>query len=131
MQKYKSGEDTSRPLHHRPRSRYGEGRQLWFRVAFTEKNDVDTLILGCTHFPHLHDIIQDIMGENVALISSGAELAKFAVTELTKENALCDRQQEGRRELYCTDSVELFTETAATFLGKDNHAQIAKCTLKT
>ena len=100
-------------------------------LEIMKKNDVDTLILGCTHFPHLHDIIQDIMGENVALISSGAELAKFAVTELTKEKALCDRQQEGRRELYCTDSVELFTETAATFLGKDNHAQIAKCTLKT
>ncbi len=96
-----------------------------------KKNDVDTLILGCTHFPHLHDVIQDIMGDGVKLISSGAELAKFAADALKKDNAFCDRQTEGKRELFCTDSVELFTETAATFLGKDNHAQIAKCTLKT
>ena len=95
------------------------------------KNKVDTLILGCTHFPHLHDIIQDIMGNDVRLISSGAELAKFAVDALKKNDALCERKDEGIRELFCTDSVELFTETASTFLGKDNNAKISKCALKT
>ena len=100
-------------------------------LEIMKKNEVDTLILGCTHFPHLHDIIQDVMGDGVKLISSGAELAKFAADALTAENALSDRQTEGTRELFCTDSVELFTETAATFLGKDNHAHIAKCILKT
>ena len=100
-------------------------------LEIMKKNEVDTLILGCTHFPHLHDIIQDTMGSDVKLISSGAELARFAVDALTRDNALSDRQTEGQRKLYCTDSVELFTETAATFLGKDNNAQIAKCILKT
>ena len=100
-------------------------------LEIMKKNEVDTLILGCTHFPHLHDIIQDIMGEDVTLISSGAELAKFAVNALKEDDALCDRTEEGTRKLFCTDSVELFTETAASFLGKDNNAKIAQCLLKT
>ena len=100
-------------------------------LEIMKKNDVDTLILGCTHFPHLHDIIQDIMGENVRLISSGAELAKFAARTLKENNALSDRQTDGERELFCTDSVELFTENTEVFLGKDTKASISKCTLKT
>lgn len=34
---------------------------------------IDTLILGCTHYPLLRPIIQNVMGENVQLIDSGAE----------------------------------------------------------
>ena len=36
-----------------------------------KKEDIDTLILGCTHYPLLKDIISDIMGDDVTLISSG------------------------------------------------------------
>ena len=38
-----------------------------------KKEDIDTLILGCTHYPLLKDIISDIMGDDVTLISSGEE----------------------------------------------------------
>ncbi len=99
-------------------------------LEIMKKNEVDTLILGCTHFPHLSEIIGDIMGEGVTLISSGAELAKFALFELSRLDLFSSRHEIGTRELYCTDSVELFTENAATFLGKDNMAIINKCTLK-
>ena len=100
-------------------------------LEIMKKNGVDTLILGCTHFPHLSGIIGDIMGKDVTLISSGAELAKFAARALKEEDALCSREGEGSRELYCTDSVELFTENTEVFLGKDTKASIKKCTLKT
>ena len=92
---------------------------------------VDTLILGCTHFPHLSEIIQDIMGDDVKLISSGAELAKFAVDKLLENGDSNNSGKPGIRKLYCTVSVELFTENTDTFLGKDNNAQISKCVLKT
>ncbi|MBR1749650.1 MAG: glutamate racemase [Ruminococcus sp.] len=100
-------------------------------LEIMKKDNVDTLILGCTHFPHLSEIIQDIMGDSVKLISSGAELAKFAVDKLLENGDENDSGKEGIRELYCTDSVELFTENTDTFLGKDNNARISKCILKT
>ena len=42
------------------------------------KAGVDTLILGCTHYPVIREIIADYMGPEVQLISSGAEAAKYA-----------------------------------------------------
>lgn len=93
------------------------------------KENVDTLILGCTHYPMLKEIIGGIMGEKVKLISSGAEVAKYAQKILTYNDALSDREEAGTLELYCTDSVELFSENAETFLGKNKNIKISKCSL--
>ncbi|MDK6687797.1 aspartate/glutamate racemase family protein, partial [Aerococcus sp. UMB8623] len=48
-------------------------------LADLRKKDLDTLILGCTHFPLLEQTIQHVMGKEVTLIDSGAE----AVSELS------------------------------------------------
>lgn len=99
-------------------------------LEIMKKENVDTLILGCTHYPHLSGLISDIMGQGVTLISSGAELAKYALNTLSYKDALCDRQQEGSLELYCTDSEELFRENVEKLMDKNLNAKISKCSLK-
>lgn len=94
------------------------------------KNEgVDTLILGCTHYPLLHDIIADIMGPSVTLISSGAEAGRYAVTVLSENGLLADSGSDGDIELYCTDSVKLFSENVSTFLGESFCGSISQCSL--
>lgn len=84
-----------------------------------KEKGVDTLILGCTHYPLLTDIISDIMGAEVRLISSGGEAAKYAKKLLT-ESGLCSQKNEaGKIRLCCTDSAELFRESAGHFLDLD------------
>lgn len=90
---------------------------------------VDTLIMGCTHYPMIRDIIADIMGDGVTLISPGEETAKYAKKVLTKTDSLTDRDKHGKLELYCTDSVQLFSENVKSFLGENNNAEIFKCKL--
>ncbi len=90
---------------------------------------VDTLILGCTHYPLLTDIISDIMGEGVSLISSGGEAGKFAMQVLKEKDLLSDRTEKGKIELYCTDSAELFEENAQHFLSGLDGITIKSCSL--
>ncbi|MBQ8107355.1 MAG: glutamate racemase [Ruminococcus sp.] len=95
-----------------------------------KREQVDTLILGCTHYPHLTQVISEYMGREVTLISSGAELAKYALKTLTYDGELADREEQGELELYCTDSVDLFSESVERFLGKTINGEISKCSLK-
>ncbi len=82
------------------------------------KNEkVDTLILGCTHYPLLTKVISDIMGDEVTLLSPGALAAQEARGYLEKENLLSDREM-GTSRFYVSDSVENFAELGGTFLGK-------------
>lgn len=98
-------------------------------LEIMKKEQVDTLILGCTHYPHLSGLISDIMGDSVKLVSSGAELAKHALQTLESNNALCDRQVQGTLELYCTDSEELFRENVEKLMSKNINSKISKCAL--
>ncbi len=82
-----------------------------------KNQNVDTLIMGCTHYPIIKDIIQDIMGENVTLISAGGEAARYTLECLTEKNMLADRSEKGCNRFYVSDSVELFRENAECFLG--------------
>lgn len=90
---------------------------------------VDTLILGCTHYPLLEDIIRGIMGEGVSLVSSGGEAGKYAMRILAEKGLLSDRKERGKIELYCTDSAELFEENAQHFLSGLDNVMIKSCSL--
>ena len=91
---------------------------------------VDTLILGCTHYPHLEGVISSVMGDNVRLISSGAEIAKYAERTLVSSGQAAERDEAGTVELYCTDSEELFSENAGIFLGKKDTVSVSRCSVK-
>lgn len=80
---------------------------------------VDTLILGCTHYPVIRDIIADMMGSGVQLISSGAEAAKYAKKCLSEQNLLTESTAPGKNTYYVSDSIEMFIENAGHFLHQN------------
>ena len=80
---------------------------------------VDTLVLGCTHYPLLMDVISDYMGKGVTLIDTGEEAARAAATLLGEQNGLNDPTRAGQRRYYASDSAADFAATAKLFLGKD------------
>ncbi len=90
-----------------------------------DKN-IDALVLGCTHYPILREVIQQTVGENVILIDSGeacAEEVKNLLREKnleaeslpnrTAERSLCDDLD----HFYVTDAAERFARVAERFLG--------------
>lgn len=82
-----------------------------------KKEGIDTLILGCTHFPLLVPHIAAYLGEGVALISAGAAAAKAAASILNKEEALSDG--EGGTTFFVSDKGQNFKTVAKTFLGRE------------
>lgn len=98
-------------------------------LSVMKRDGVDTLILGCTHYPLLTDIIRDIMGDDVTLISSGEQAGIYAKTLLEEKGLRNNSGKEGKLELYCTDSVELFSENVESFLGHNTNAIISQCVL--
>lgn len=77
---------------------------------------VDTMILGCTHYPLLTDIIKDVMGDSVSLINAGYETAKFVADDLRKSNLLSE-EENGSITFYVTDRSEGFSALGEKFLG--------------
>lgn len=90
---------------------------------------VDVLILGCTHYPLLADVITSVVGKNVRLISSGAEAARRAKDVLCQSGLLSSRTAPGNIKLYCTDSPELFKECAENFLNIDG-TEVNRCSVE-
>lgn len=90
--------------------------------------EIDTLILGCTHYPLLSEIISEVMGEGVTLISSGAEAADYAKKYLQENDLLKKEDAPGRLRFFCTDSPELFRENAARFIDIGG-ATVERCDL--
>ncbi len=79
---------------------------------------VDTLILGCTHYPLLAPLIRDYLGDGVALISSGREAALAARERLREEGLLSPRQEGGDCRYFVTDAAGSFASVAEVFLGE-------------
>lgn len=78
---------------------------------------VDTLILGCTHYPIISAAIAAAMGDGVALISSGREAAAALAKTLREQQMLCDNGAKRKASYYVTDTPESFAEIAEVFLG--------------
>lgn len=88
-------------------------------LAPLRETGIDTLILGCTHYPLLMDVIGDIMGPRVTLVSSGEEAA-FELKRLLKANDLRNGESlRGTAEFYVSDQVEDFERVASLFLQED------------
>ncbi len=79
----------------------------------------DTLILGCTHYPIIADIISDVF-PGISLINSGAEAAKEAIRLLGKK--------EGNAPVhyYVSDDTSMFTASASLFLGGEINGSVEK-----
>lgn len=80
---------------------------------------VDTLILGCTHYPIIKEAISSVIGSAVTLIDSGRETALYAQKILKKKNLLNDKGDNGLCEFYVSDTPDGFENVAGIFLGKN------------
>lgn len=85
---------------------------------------VDTLVLGCTHYPLLTDVIRAYMGPDVTLVNSGAACARQAAKLLEETGALSGRPEGGVRRYFVSDSVDGFSDLASIFLGEDVHGGV-------
>lgn len=77
---------------------------------------VDTLIMGCTHYPLLTEVVGKIMGEGVELINAGAEAAWELKRTLTAADTLAT-EREGSYKLYASDITGDFAALAGQFLN--------------
>jgi glutamate racemase len=91
---------------------------------------VDTVILGCTHYPLISPMLQRILGPYVRLVSSGGALARQVEHALSTRGLGNPREQgEGRYSFLCTGEVESFREIGTRFLqmplGEVEHVELA------
>lgn len=88
-------------------------------LAPLQADGVDTLVLGCTHYPLLSGVCQLAMGEDVTLVSSAEETAKDVLRTLTKLDMLADPEvdPEPTRIFESTGDPEMFAKLATRFLG--------------
>lgn len=77
---------------------------------------IDTLILGCTHYPLLKDTLQKVAGPSVRLIDSAEETARQVAEVLKQSNLLRHQNTSSRRQFFVTDSADRFEKLGALFL---------------
>ena len=82
------------------------------------EREVDTVILGCTHYPLLSTAIGQFMGKNVRLIDSGGATADYVAALLKERDMECGSDSEGGCRFFVSDSVTDFAANASLFLGK-------------
>ncbi len=84
-----------------------------------KKESVDTLILGCTHYPLIKDVIQYVMGKSVALVDSAWAFVYEIKEELKKLNLENNSNNNPRYEFYVSDEPEQFKRLGSFFLGRE------------
>ena len=78
---------------------------------------VDTLILGCTHYPLIAPVLADLMGPGVTLVDVGRAAAQSA-RHMLERTGLLRAPRQGKVEYYVSDSTEQFDRLAHIFLGE-------------
>ncbi len=94
------------------------------------KAGVDTIILGCTHYPIIKDAISKVAGENVKLIDSGKETAIYGKKILLENNLLNVNDEFGKCEFYVSDTPQGFEDVAGVFLGENVHHQVQQINIE-
>lgn len=80
-------------------------------------HNLDTLILGCTHYPLLEPLIKNVMGNSVHVISSGDETAREMSAILQYNGLLESDEIEPEHEFYTTGSTAIFSKIASEWMG--------------
>lgn len=74
-----------------------------------ENNHIDTLILGCTHYPLIKDTIQKVIGDHVTIVSSSGETARETSAILDVHDLLYKGMKVPHHEFYMTGDLDAFT----------------------
>lgn len=78
---------------------------------------IDTLVLGCTHYPLLKPAIQTVVGKEIQLIDSAESCAAYVRAELQKQEVLSARRRKGIIQPFVTDEPDRFAAVAERFLN--------------
>ena len=85
---------------------------------------IDTVMLGCTHFPLIEDKIKSFRPEGIAVVSQGEIVARSLADYLTRHpemEVMCTKNS--TCQYFSTESIEKFTSSASIFLNEDIHAE--------
>jgi len=82
-----------------------------------KEKKIDTLILGCTHYPLLKDIIKKIMGKKVAIIDSAGVVAEECEEVLREKGLLNRKNRKGWHKFFVSDNPGRFKKMGEMFLG--------------
>lgn len=88
-------------------------------LAPLKEQNVDVLIMGCTHYPVITDIIREVMGEGVTLVNIGEFTAKAVLKYLIDNDMQNDIEETGSHDYYVSDRAESFSKTASILMGKN------------
>lgn len=89
--------------------------------------DIDTIILGCTHYPLLQNKIRRHLSAEISLVSQGEIVARSLADYLDRHTDIAERcSKQGRRNFYSSEKPEVFDQSAAFFYGRKT-----KCREKT
>lgn len=89
--------------------------ELYLKPLIAE--EIDTLILGCTHYPLFYDLVNEVLEYKVTLIDAGAAAARELQAALAGAGMTAEEDREGTARYYVTDQPEGFVEVARHFLG--------------
>lgn len=85
---------------------------------------VDTLVLGCTHYPLLKPLIARYMGPQVALVDVGEQCARWVAGQLSAHGLRTERTGPGRHRFFVSDDTGDFAALASEFLGENVGADV-------
>ncbi|MDD2823320.1 MAG: glutamate racemase [Candidatus Daviesbacteria bacterium] len=86
-------------------------------LSIFKDQDVDTLILGCTHYPLLSNTIKEVLGENITLVDSAKPAAETLEVMLQEKGLLNNGSLSGKLEIHVTDAPQRVQIIAEQFLG--------------
>lgn len=83
-----------------------------------KRNGVDTLVMGCTHYPLLKKVLQKIMGDDVNLVNPAYQTAYTTKSLLEKNDMLAQEGIKPERRYYVSDNIEKFEHVGTDFLNR-------------
>ena len=91
-----------------------------FYLKKMNASDIDTLILGCTHYPVMQNIFNKIINKNISIINSAEATAKYVNKYLLNKSLTTKLKSNNLDEYYVSDKPEQFDNLADMFLGIKN-----------
>jgi glutamate racemase len=96
--------------------------QIYLEEAFAQareqKLSLDTVLLGCTHYPLLRSMLREVLPNSMSILDSAETTAHRVRQDLNTKTAAADAGTTPRCHFYATDSVEKFRRLGSRFLGR-------------
>jgi glutamate racemase len=85
---------------------------------------IDTIILGCTHYPLLQEKIRRFLSSDIRLVCQGEIVAASLADYINRHPEIAERcSRQGRRDFYTSEKTEVFERSAALFYGREIHCR--------